>query len=331
ADLVLGRIDPAAVLGGEIHLDPVAAERAIACIAERLGVSVVEAAGGIVRIADAQMADLIRTATIERGHDPRAFTLVAFGGAGPLHVGRFAADVGVREAIVPRSAGVFSALGLATADYRRTYRRSRRMRLPLDPGTVAPFVDELREQAEADFAAARIEGGLTLTPWVDVRYRRQTHQLRVPATWQGGVTMDVEPVQRAFEALYDRTFGTGTGYAAAGIESTAIGLHAVASGAGPVATLERSWSDGPDWRPGASSTLMGAAGPAARHRPVWFDGWVDATPVHAAADLGPDATIHGPAIGDWGVTSLVVHRGQNATVDEAGNLRLRFGVAAASA
>jgi N-methylhydantoinase A len=315
ADLVLGRLDREAVLGGQIHLDVDAAARSIAPIAERIGVPVVEAAAGMVRIADAQMADLIRTATIERGHDPRDFTLVAFGGAGPLHVGRFAADVGVADVLIPRSAAVFSALGLASADYRRTYRRSRRLPLPLDAAQVTPIFDELRHEAEEAFAATRLPGRVALTPWFDIRYRRQTHQLRVAATWAAPGVVDIDAVAATFEGSYERTFGPGTGYSAAGMEATAIGLHALATGvaAGTTRAL------------GSPHVASGPApGSVAGSRPVWFEGGFGETPVHAAADLALDEAVSGPAIIDYGATSLVVHPGQTAVVDEHGNLRLRF-------
>jgi N-methylhydantoinase A len=318
ADLALGRLEPGAALGGGIHLDVDAAIRAIEPLASHLGVSAVEAAAGIVRVADAQMADLIRTVTIERGHDPRAFTLVAYGGAGPVHVGRFAADVGVREAIVPRSASVYSAVGLASADYRRTYKRSRRLRLPLDPGAVGPIVLELRHQAETDFAASGLDGRLALVPWVDVRYRRQTHQLRVPSSFDARGGLEVASLEADFEATYARTFGIGTGYAAAGIEATAIGLHAVAP-------RETKPAGG---LPGGAPARSGAeTRRPVRRRRVWFDGWVDDAPIYAAASLQPGSSVDGPAVIEWGSTSLVVHPGQRTVIDDDGNARLQVDTA----
>jgi len=314
ADLVLGRLDRDAVFGGEIRLDADAAARAIGPLATELGVGLEAAAAGIVRVADAQMADLVRSVTVERGNDPRAFTLVGYGGAGPVHVGRYAAEIGVSEAIVPRSASVLSAVGLASADHRRTYKRSRRMRLPLDAEQVAPLVEELRHQAEADFAASRLDGRLALTAWVDVRYRRQTHQLRVPAPLGDDGHMAVDSLAEAFEELYARTFGPGTGYAVAGIEATAVGLHAVAP---RVTEATRQ----PPHEPAAAQPTPPAT--PARRRPVWFDGWID-SPVFAAADLEPWAAVDGPAVIDWGATTIVVHPGQRLIVDDQGNARLRF-------
>ena len=154
ADLVLGRLEPGAVLGGAISLDLGAAEGALRPLADGLGLDIVATAAGIIRVADAQMANLIRTSSLERGHDPRRFTLVAYGGAGPLHVGRFGADLGFEEALIPPSASVLSALGLATADHRRTYRRSRRLRLPVDSEELGSIVAELRHEAIGDLGAS---------------------------------------------------------------------------------------------------------------------------------------------------------------------------------
>jgi N-methylhydantoinase A len=318
ADVVLGRLPAGAVLGGQIRLDGGAAVRAVGALAVRLGVGLAEAAAGIVTVADAQMADLVRRATIEQGHDPRDFTLVAYGGAGPLHVGRFAADVGVQEAIVPPSASVFSALGLATAGYRRTYRRSRRMRLPLDPAGVAGLLAILLHEAEADFATSGLAGRLTVIPWVDIRYRRQTHQLRIPSTIGTDGRMDLDGLEAAFEARYARTFGAGTGYRAAGMEASAMGVHAFAARTAPPAV-----GGPPASTPGAAP---GSPTPVRRRR-AWFDGWVDDTAVHTGSALCSGTRIPGPAIVEWGSTSLVVHPGQLVAIDEDGNARLRFAAA----
>jgi N-methylhydantoinase A len=317
ADLILGRLAPDAVLGGAIRLDPMAAREALEPLATLLNLDITAVAAGIVRIADAQMADLIRTATIERGHDPRDFTLVAFGGAGPLHVGQFAADVGVREVIVPATASVLSAAGLASADYRRTYRRSRRIRLPLEPSAVLPLLAVMTAQASAEFAASGLGGVLALSPWVDVRYRRQTHQLRVPLRDLPGEDVDLASLTGDFEERYAQRFGSGTGYAAAGMEATSVGVDALATRARPLG-VDRA--DPP--------VTSGAPTPIGTRR-VWFDGWADETPVFRAASMPPGSSIDGPAIVEFPATSLVVYPGQSATTDEYGSawLRIRSGAA----
>jgi N-methylhydantoinase A len=314
ADVVLGRLDPANVLGGTIRLDADAAARAIGTLAGRMGRAVEETAAGIVRVADAQMADLIRTTTLERGYDPRDFTLVAYGGAGPLHVGRFAADVGVPEAVIPASAAVLSALGLATASYRRTYRRSRRMRVPLEPEQVRPVVTALVREARSEFADSGFEGRLVLTTWADVRYQRQTHQLRVPWRMDAAGRIHLSALVDDFEAMYARTFGAGTGYAAAGIEVSSIGLDATAKPA----------RNGSETRPIVADRDGTAGGRHDGRRRVWFDDWIDDTPVVSASELADGATVRGPAVIEMPAATLIVHPGQRAAIDDLGNAVLGF-------
>ena len=117
---MLGRIDPARFLGGEMIARPRACSPAVARLAARLGLEPVEAAEGIVTIANANMARAIRSRTVQKGHDPRDFSLVAFGGAGPLHACEVAESLGVREVLVPPYPGITSATGLLTSDCATT-------------------------------------------------------------------------------------------------------------------------------------------------------------------------------------------------------------------
>ena len=223
ADLLLGRIDPDAVLGGRIHLSVGAAEESDRCVGERLDVDPVDAAAGIVRVADAQMADQVRKSSLERGHDPRGMTLLAFGGAGPLHVGGIAPDIGVPEAIVPLGASVFSAEGLCLAVWHRSYRRSVLLSTPLDVAAVKEAILGLEAIARADLAAVGREGTPALQRAIDLRYRRQTHHVTVPMDGVVDEDMLADTVRR-FERRYEELHGPGTGYAAAGIEATSVRL-----------------------------------------------------------------------------------------------------------
>jgi N-methylhydantoinase A len=315
ADLVLGRLDASTILGGRIRLDRDLAERAIAPLAAQLGMDVVRTAAGIIRVADAQMANLIRTSALERGHDLRHFGLVAYGGAGPQHVGAYGADLGVDEALIPASASVFSALGLATADYRRTYRRSIRLRLPVEPGGLDALAGELGRAAIDEHATSGFGGEPVLAYWVGMRYRRQTHHLRTPLPVDGQGRVVDRDVATAFESLYARTFGPGAGYAAAGIEIVSVGVDVVAA---------RSHDDGDAVTP---RTDADARRTERRSRPVWFDGWHD-TPILTGRSLEQGQRIDGPAIVEWGSTSVVVHPGQNAMLDRHHVLHLRYPVGA---
>jgi N-methylhydantoinase A len=309
ADLVLGRLADGQLLGGEIRLDAAAAAAAIEPLARRLGLGTDETAAGIVDVADAEMANLIRTTTLERGHDPRRFSLVAFGGAGPLHVGGYASALGIEEALIPPSASVLSALGLATADHRRTYRRSLRRRLPVDPGELSEVLATLEREAEADLARSGVVARLETRAWAAMRYRRQTHVVRTPVERGPDGAIDAAVLGPVFETRFEGAFGPGTGYAAAGIEIVTVGLDAVARRPGhadaPPHTAKRT-----------------NAPPITRS--VWFGGWQE-TAILDGDTLEAGATVDGPAIVGWGATSVVVAPGRSVTLDREGVLHLRLG------
>ena len=314
ADLLLGRLDPDAVLGGRISLSVEAAEAAMRPIAEALGIDTVTAAAGIVRIADAQMADLVRRMSVERGHDPRGLSLICFGGAGPLHVGSFAPDLGVREAIVPADAGVFSADGLVRAGWRRVYRRSVQSTAPLDPKAVGDALASMLAQAKADIAASGRQSEPTFTLAIDLRYRRQTHDVEVPVDDVIDERSLAEVIER-FEQRYKEIHGAGTGYRAAGIEATTVRLYATIPGStSRLATAESQEPALPELH---------------AQRDVYLEGWCRDVPIYEAQALSVGAVLTGPALLDWPTTTLVVHPGQEATMLAGGHTRLTFGGAMA--
>src|SRR5207302_935064 len=187
ANVVLGRINPEYFLGGAWRLDASAAEAAVrARIAEPLGLSVEEAALGIVDILDGRMADLVRSVTIGRGLDPREFALLAIGGAGPLHVGAYGRDAGVRAIIVPDHASEFSALGISTADVQVVKRASTHMVGPFSAAAVMEVLSRLEEQAGAELRSAGADGQPRLLHSVDMRYKGQIHEVSVPIVRSNG-------------------------------------------------------------------------------------------------------------------------------------------------
>jgi N-methylhydantoinase A/oxoprolinase/acetone carboxylase beta subunit len=178
ANLVLGHLDPGSPLAG-VELDAEAAESAIAALAAELGLSTEDCAHGILRVANAEMIRALRVMTIERGVDPRGFALLAFGGAGPLHAAAIAEELEIRRIIVPRAAGVLSALGLAAAERRRDETRT----VMLDDLSTG----RLRELAgDADDVA------------YDVRYRGQSHELTIRTA---------DDLREAFEAAHEERYG----------------------------------------------------------------------------------------------------------------------------
>jgi N-methylhydantoinase A len=183
AHLVLGTLDPQRFLGGRMSLDVEAARKAvIRGVAEPLQMSAEEAASAIVRIADTRMAGALRLVSVERGHDPRRFTLVAFGGAGPMHACSIAEQMGVERILIPRHPGVTSALGLLLSDVRHDLRRTWiRRSSNIDPADFEAALGDLVREAydvleESGFAA----DDATVAFELDVRYSGQAYELTVP-------------------------------------------------------------------------------------------------------------------------------------------------------
>jgi N-methylhydantoinase A len=181
AHVVLGRIT--ALLGGEMRLDTERAAAAVDAVAAKLGLSRVKAAEGILRVANANMERAIRVVSVERGYDPREFALVAFGGCGGLHACEIAENLGIRTVIVPRFAGVLSAVGMLMADRVRDYALGF-----LGRGDVEAGYRELEKRARRDLRGARLERS------VDVRYAGQSYELNVPGV-------------EDFHSAHEKTYG----------------------------------------------------------------------------------------------------------------------------
>jgi N-methylhydantoinase A/oxoprolinase/acetone carboxylase beta subunit len=200
AHLLLGRLDPEYFLGGRMTLDVDRARGAASSLTKRLRVSAEELAEGIVRIANASMLRAIRVVSLERGHDPRRFALVAFGGAGGMHGADLAAELGIASVLVPRHAGVLSALGMLAADIVRDYSTSvRRPSDELSMTTLASRASELVRRARRELASEGFRGASSVIERsLDVRYLGQSSELTVP--WSSGY-------REAFHRAHERRFG----------------------------------------------------------------------------------------------------------------------------
>jgi N-methylhydantoinase A len=315
ADVVLGYISPDRFLDGRMRLDPVLAHEAIRRhVAEPLfGGDVTAAAAGIRRVVDSQMADLIRKTTLERGHDTRDFVMMAYGGAGPTHACSYGPDAGCREIVIPGVATVHSAFGAAQTDIRFSLRHSDPMVLPVEPERVETIYRTMESEggtllSEADVATDRRD----YHRWVEARYRRQVHAVRVAAPHRVDAA-GLDAIAVSFHAEYERLFGRGTGLKGAGIELIDFGVDAI----GRVPRLE-------------PHRLAAADAPQPRLvRPAWCGvaGAMVDTPVFDGGALGAGATIVGPAIVEQPGTTVVLLSGQQARLDEFGHLH----VSAASA
>ncbi|WP_280588150.1 hydantoinase/oxoprolinase family protein [Halorubrum sp. Boch-26] len=252
ADVLLGYIGPDAALGGDLSLDADAAREALARLAEAVDIggatgsgddaldAPAAAARGVYRVANATMARAIRSVTVERGRDPRAFDLVAFGGAGPMHAAALADRLGVDRVLVPGPAGVLSAYGLLAAD--ETHDAARTVRLPLADATAADLGDAFAELTDrvlddvSDPAAARVERA------ADCRYAGQSFELTVDAEaeatdevdWTAGgdadPALDPDALAERFAAAHERAYGYRLD---AGVEAVTLRVAATVEVAAP--------------------------------------------------------------------------------------------------
>jgi N-methylhydantoinase A/oxoprolinase/acetone carboxylase beta subunit len=209
AHVVLGRIDPERFLGGQMRLDVDAARAAVSGLADRLGLELAEAAEGTITIANANMARAIRSRTVEKGHDPREFALVAFGGAGPLHAAEVADSLGIPEVIVPPHPGITSASGLLTSDLKYDQMRTVFMvQGSVDEDRLNDGLEELETELrgwlERDGVAAE---DIEVARMLDCRYAGQGYELRLALT--GGRFSEADLDQ--FHTLHEREYGHSFG------------------------------------------------------------------------------------------------------------------------
>ncbi len=296
ANVVLGRLNQRALVGGTFPIDAQRSREAIARLAERIGLSTEETAAGIVRIVDAQMAKVLRIVTVERGLDPREFTMVAFGGNGPLHGAALAQELGITRVIVPRDPGVFSAHGLLVAELRANFVRPILRETPqLEENELSAIFAELeREGRRILREQGAEEHAIDFAREYDARYRGQSFELGIEHE------RDVAAIAQGFHDKHERRYG----YAVNGepVELVNARLTAI----GRLAPLERV------------ATTSKADGPAQiETRQLWIkDGYIPA-PVFARERLDANAKIAGPALIEQYDTCTYVPPGWSAQNDSA--------------
>jgi N-methylhydantoinase A/oxoprolinase/acetone carboxylase beta subunit len=306
AHLVLGRLDPDRFLGGDMHLDVARAEAVIDRLAGEIGMTRLEAAAGVLKLANANMAQTIRSITIERGRDPREFALVAFGGAGPLHAAELAEMLGVPEVLVPPHPGITSATGLLTSDLRYDSMRTVfAVEGNVDAAALNGQFDALAEELVGRLRRdGADEGQVTVERFLDCRYAGQGYELRIGVGPEGYTDATLEAFHRAHEAEYGRAFTDP-------IEI--VNLRVIATGARP--KLQRVEV--------GSGVLEDAL--VATTTSVWStdDGPVELATRHLLREQLPtDEPIAGPAILHQRDTTIVVPPNWTATATAAGPLIL---------
>ncbi|MEO1191387.1 MAG: hydantoinase/oxoprolinase family protein [Pseudomonadota bacterium] len=315
ADLVLGYLDPDTFAGGSMKLDKPAAEAAIGALGAQLGMDVEACASGIAKIVDFQMADLIRKVTIQKGFDPRDFTLFAFGGAGPMHAGIFARELGIAKVVIPQreTASVWCAFGAAAADILHVYEQVEIMTSPFDAGRIDGLLQGLKAQGLAQLAK---EGAAGAAPQIafslDMRHKGQINEVEVMLAGDSFGEADLERLSADFVTRYELLYGKGAALPGAKLE--VVTLRCRASAVTPKPPLV------------AAETLTEVIPEAAQRpaRSVWWGdgGGYRPTPIYDGSLFLPGNAITGPAVVETSATSVVLHPGQRLAVDRYGNFEM---------
>ncbi len=311
ANLVLGYLDAGSLLGGRMSINY---ERAIRAfeekIAKPLNQSVSQAAAGVISIVNSNMADALRVVSVERGHDPREFSLIAFGGAGPLHAVALAEELNVPEVVIPPIPGGFSALGLVGTDIRRDYAKTLfAPLLEIDPAQLAALWDEMIENAKSMLSNT----GVPKSQWVfqrsaDLRYARQAYELNVPLD---GDLVDTNSLKKLSEGYHERHALT-YGHKNEAETVQVVTLRLTATGRLPSLPIKQKTTDGRD--------------SFKANRMAWFPATDSIeTPVLNRERFAAGSTIKGPAIVESLDSTLVIPPGWRGRVDARGFIRITRG------
>jgi N-methylhydantoinase A len=302
AQVVLGRLGGDGLLGGAMRLDERRARVAASGLVHAFSGDPQAAAAAVIDVATANMERALRVVSVQRGHDPREFTLVAFGGAGPLHACALADALGTPRVLIPALPGVLCALGAAAADLTATRTRS----------VLAPLDEATRDRAEHALDAAVAEAtdqvgasdpAVEVTCALDLRYAGQSYELTVPAARRGDGTLDIAATRSAFDALHVARFAHADHAAAVEVVNARVTARI----------------------PGLASAILDAhveptPAPPETTREVWFGNGRFTTRIVPRASLQAGAVIEGPALLTQLDTTTLVAPGWRAVVDARGNL-----------
>lgn len=309
ANVLLRRINPEFFCGGAIAADLAAVDRALAPLAAGLQMTPVEVARGIVRIANNNMVNALKLVSMNRGHDPRDFVLVAFGGGGPMHAAALAAELNIRKVVIPRAADVFSAWGMLMSGLRRDYFISHLESLD---ASHAPTIDRLVVENEKAALEQLGKEGVPPTQvrflrYAKLRYENQEHHVEVIMPARAFDAAGVDEISKAFHVAYEHEY---TYQLNAAIEF--VGLHIVAFA--DIGKLT------PGRLPATGRSLTDALKGTRR---VDFDtqGVHDAG-IYDGLLLEPDMRFDGPAVIETPGTTILIHPGNRVSIDDYGNVHI---------
>jgi len=308
ANLQLGLLDPDYFLGGGMQISRQLGEEAIKKVADHFDLSVDEAALGIVKIVNTNMAGLLQSMTVKRGYDPREFAMVAFGGAGPIHATAIAKELGVPTVIVPPNSGVFSAWGMLMADLRHDLSQTYIMALDeADVSAVSELFAELESRINGVFKMENVdEGAISINYQFDLRYVGQEHTLAVAAS-APFIDSEKQHIACAFDEHHMRVYG----HNAPEEPKEIVSLKVIGLGNVTKPTLERILAG--DETPTSEAKLG--------ERDVYVgNGQYRSFGIYRRDLLHSGNIIRGPAVIEEVTATAVVERGQTCTVDPYGNL-----------
>ncbi|BEU95486.1 hydantoinase/oxoprolinase family protein [Acidovorax sp. DW039] len=315
ANLVLGRLDADNFLGGELKLDLAGCQRQMAeRIATPLGLEPTEAADGILRIAVTQMSHAVKAVTTERGLDAGSFTMVVYGGAGPLHASAIAREIGIRKVLIPYAPGYFSAYGMLFSDLRYDYVRSVFRKLnDVSFDEIEEAYKKMEDEGRAALEQSGVKAdGVVIERAADMRYVGQEHAVTVDLPLSFFASRDRSAIKQQFDELHKVRYGTSAPKEPADLVSLRVTV---------LGTMKK---------PPKHQVEAGSAKPEANAlratKPVYFRsvGWAD-TPVYKRGLLRAGNLIPGPALIEEHASTTVVQPGDELRVDELGNLQIAIG------
>ena len=308
ANVVLGYLDPSSFLGGEDKLDRAGAEAALGRLADALGVATIDAAAGVHRVVNTQMAEGIRLATVRRGVDPRRFALFGFGGAAGLHVTELARMLDLERVLVPRVASVLSAWGMLTTDLRyETIRTHIGDTEALSPDGVRSLFRSMERDA-ADRLAGWFDGAVRTTRAADMRYGEQVYEIDVPLD---SLDLDAPDVLEHLKSLFESRHEALYTYSLPDRSPVLVSAKVAAIGSLPAPPAEPEAATGRDT-------------PAVGERAIYLGAWVPA-PVYRFDDLTAGQSVEGPAIVEASTTTVLLRPGDRAVTTPQRWLDIRMG------
>ena len=306
ANLVLGRINPNNFLGGTVKLDMESAQHAISQLASALGMTIDDTALAIIQIANNHMVGAVRSVLIEKGQDPNKFSLMCFGGAGPVHASDLLEALGMQSAVIPIHPGQFSAFGFTMTDARVDRQRTVQMtshRMDYDRATA--LFQELESDCLKQLKAQGGQGASQVLRSIEMRYHGQNYELSLPIAFQEFTPKTTEALWAAFDKAHEERYG----FSIPGEFIELVNFSVIA-----VQALDK---------PSVPELEPGDAMPSpVQVRSVMFDvGRLD-TPVYRREEIKARQTIHGPAVIEEAVSAVVLHGDHDLSVDDYGNMRI---------